>query len=56
MMANCVCSRCGRKMDCTAEELCDICEMDARIALENAESSGEESQPAPADVGQEEMP
>jgi hypothetical protein len=27
-MANCVCYNCKRPMDCTGEDLCDICEID----------------------------
>ena len=27
-MAFCCCLSCGRHMDCTGEELCDLCEID----------------------------
>jgi hypothetical protein len=27
-MANCICYNCKRPMDCTGEDLCDVCEVD----------------------------
>lgn len=39
-MANCVCYNCKRVMDCTGEDLCDLCEADREQILasfENAE-------------------
>lgn len=27
-MANCICYNCKRVMDCTGEDLCDLCEFD----------------------------
>ena len=39
-MANCVCYNCKRVMDCTGEDLCDLCESDREqivAGFENAE-------------------
>ena len=33
LMANCICATCKRYMDCTGEELCELCE----ISYEHAE-------------------
>ncbi len=31
-MANCICFRCKRPMDCTGERYCELCEADAESA------------------------
>ena len=36
-MANCVCKGCGRRMECTAEELCEVCE----VPVENLQAGDE---------------
>ena len=32
LMANCICFKCKRPMDCTGERYCELCEADAESA------------------------
>ena len=36
-MANCVCYQCKRPMDCTGEDLCDLCEYDREQLMASTE-------------------
>ena len=36
-MANCICFNCKRPMDCTGEDLCDLCEYDREQVLASFE-------------------
>ena len=37
-MANCICYNCKRPMDCTGEDLCDVCEVDREQILAGFEN------------------
>lgn len=39
-MANCVCYQCKRPMDCTGEDLCDLCEYDREQLTASTELAG----------------
>jgi hypothetical protein len=38
-MANCICFNCKRPMDCTGEDLCDLCEYDREQILASFENA-----------------
>ena len=38
-MANCICYNCKRPMDCTGEDLCDVCEVDREQILAGFENA-----------------